>query len=123
VARNLCPCCGRPAPLGTGGAALRAASLLEAIEILQEVLEALSQAAEEGADIDPSRLIQIIDMIEEGDRLEDLLVDHIHKRARPQTHPDLMALARTSTRWLEQGGQIALDGAQTMANWKQTSSS
>lgn len=40
-------------------------------------------------------------VIREGGHIRQLLLDHVHKVAKPATHPDLLAISRSMTAWGE----------------------
>lgn len=82
-----CPCdCGRSVPLTKRGAA----KALSALEPAFELLMGLNiQLTVEGKDA-----TKVGNLLDRGERLEANLKAHVHREARPTTHPDLLALAQ-----------------------------
>lgn len=90
-----CPCrCGRRVPWLKRGAARQYPAVLEGMRTLREILV---DAQANGVDVSGLQ-----ECLQQGDRIRSDLLAHLHKQAKPGSHPDLLALSRSLSAWNEQ---------------------
>lgn len=95
----VCPCdCGRPVPFMKGGAAktYRAvtAVLAELTALFDEALPTVRDAA------DRAKLaVAFEETVADGEELQRVLLEHLHKEAAPGKTPDLLAISRAYRAW------------------------
>ena len=90
-----CPCgCGRRVPLLKGGAAKFYPHFAFDLEMVNGALQSLPDSA-------PMHSM-LAKLSKEGEFIQSQLLDHLHKRAKPQTHLNLLEITRRYQQWSPQ---------------------
>lgn len=99
MTKALCPCCGQPVAFSRKGAAILASQAAEAVAGLQEGIAVLPDGSGSPSAREALAVVGR-DLVKFGEALRDFSVDHVHKRARPTTTPDLNYLRRRQNAWM-----------------------